>query len=554
MSIIHSSSVVTSDLLLNLDFKNPKRFNASGTNLVTDYIYNPSTWGSYVTSKTTGIYAPDGSNNAVRVQCIKRYGTYTLTSNVATVTIEEHGLSSGNHQFDFTSGTGVNGGYAITVIDPNTFTIPVTAANGSGNVILYVRSGLRVVLNTFTPNTTDTYVISFWVRYNSGSGYLNNGLATDLQDNSPSATWTTLATSNPGKWVQVIASNVTTATAKTFVDLMSDTFGDYNIDFWGAKVENKTVNTYTTQLKDTIGGNTFDLRRTDYAVMNDSYVQFTRSTAANTTQTVTNYIANGTTTITCTVPSTTSLYNLQAINISGASGTEQTKLNGTWTLTIINSTTFTFVVSSAVAAGTYTTGLGTMTVSSKWGGLVISNPSMTGDLTYTNFAYNDHTWEVWFRIDDRNPSSLDSVEGYSILACYPGWHCGYLYSASTLTYLLKNGASLQPTCSSWTLGTSGTQIIQGNWYQIVVTRTGDLFTPYLNGVPFGTGTTTFTDPTNNGVTNNICLGGANNQLAGASRYMYYAKNSIGNMKMYKRALSAAEVAQNFNALRGRYGL
>ena len=34
----------------------------------------------------------------------------------------------------------------------------------------------------------------------------------------------------------------------------------------------------------------------------------------------------------------------------------------------------------------------------------------------------------------------------------------------------------------------------------------------------------------------------------------YFSGKISNTKIYNRALSAAEISQNFNALRGRYGL
>ena len=106
---------------------------------------------------------------------------------------------------------------------------------------------------------------------------------------------------------------------------------------------------------------------------------------------------------------------------------------------------------------------------------------------------------------------------------------------------------------SWTVGTSGAQINQGSWYQIVVTRSGNVFTPYVNGVQVGTGSTrSYT--AFSGVSNDLHLGAATNVAAGVSSYVYYAKNSISNMKMYNRALSAAEVKQNFNALRGRYGI
>ncbi len=86
-----------------------------------------------------------------------------------------------------------------------------------------------------------------------------------------------------------------------------------------------------------------------------------------TTLTITNYIGNGTTTVTGTVASTAGFAAGDIITISGATGTEQTKLNGTWQIASVpTGTTFTFVVSTAVVAGTYTTTLGT-TVKSKNG-------------------------------------------------------------------------------------------------------------------------------------------------------------------------------------------
>lgn len=86
-----------------------------------------------------------------------------------------------------------------------------------------------------------------------------------------------------------------------------------------------------------------------------------------TTLLITNYIGDGTTTVVGTVADTTGYAAGDIITISGASGTQQNKLNGTWTITsILTSTTFSFVVGSTVAVGTITTNLGT-TVKSKNG-------------------------------------------------------------------------------------------------------------------------------------------------------------------------------------------
>lgn len=58
------------------------------------------------------------------------------------------------------------------------------------------------------------------------------------------------------------------------------------------------------------------------------------------------------------------------ITITGATGTQEEKLNGTWTITSVSAlTNITFNVSTAIAAGTYTTDIGSFTHSSKINGL-----------------------------------------------------------------------------------------------------------------------------------------------------------------------------------------
>jgi len=182
----------------------------------------------------------------------------------------------------------------------------------------------------------------------------------------------------------------------------------------------------------------------------------------------------------------------------------------------------------------------------------------SGALTASNFLYNDHTWEIWFRIDDRTPGNTiwtaDANEGVSALSAYQGYHAGFTYSSTVMFYIIWNGAASSPTCASWTVGASGAQINQDSWYQMVVTRSGNVFTPYINGVPLGTGSTTVTSATGISTSNNLWLGKTANVAAGAGAFVYYSKNSVANMKMYNRALSAEEINSNFQALRGRFGI
>jgi hypothetical protein len=188
------------------------------------------------------------------------------------------------------------------------------------------------------------------------------------------------------------------------------------------------------------------------------------------------------------------------------------------------------------------------------GNLQITNPQ--GALSVTNFLYYDHTWEIWFRLDDINPVSYpgDPTQGTSALAIYNGFHAGFYYSNSQMSYLIWSSATNNVVFGSWSVGTGAAQINQGNWYQIALTKSGNTATTYLNGAQVGTGNSFALQTTNVPTNNNINIGAAYPNNPGAAGYVWYGKNSISIMRMYNRSLSASEINQNFNAHRGRYGI
>ena len=98
-----------------------------------------------------------------------------------------------------------------------------------------------------------------------------------------------------------------------------------------------------------------------------------------TTLSIVNFISDGSTTIIGTVADTTGFATGDIITITGAVGTEETNLNGTWKITLVNGTTFSFVVTVAPTAATYTTSIGT-TVKSKNG--FMGFDQSTGYLTF----------------------------------------------------------------------------------------------------------------------------------------------------------------------------
>jgi len=100
--------------------------------------------------------------------------------------------------------------------------------------------------------------------------------------------------------------------------------------------------------------------------------------------------------------------------------------------------------------------------------------------------------------------------------------------------------------SSWLAApsiTSSANMVINQWYQVSFTTTGSGSTLYLNGVNVGT---SVHSPSGWGST--YYLGTI---IIVTGEWM---RGNIANTQIYNRALTAAEIQQNFNALRGRYGI
>ena len=93
--------------------------------------------------------------------------TYSVTSNVCTVTATSHGFLPGQKvKLDFASGLGINGVYTITGYTSNTFTVAMTVANTSGTSSIYPQSFRVYVFDS----TTGTRIPSTAVSW-SAKGY-----------------------------------------------------------------------------------------------------------------------------------------------------------------------------------------------------------------------------------------------------------------------------------------------------------------------------------------------------------------------------------------------
>jgi len=141
----------------------------------------------------------------------------------------------------------------------------------------------------------------------------------------------------------------------------------------------------------------------------------------------------------------------------------------------------------------------------------------------------DITIEAWINSDDWSGDS-----GYVCL-----YHCGDLIGLSIMFALGR--LRLQNNSTEFSLGS--TTLSTGQWYHIVAVRKDGILTGYVNG-----------SVENAGVSNTVNFsqnGPRIGQWKGTSLYHFDGK--ISNFKIYKnKGLTAAEVLQNYNALKGRY--
>jgi hypothetical protein len=100
------------------------------------------------------------------------------------------------------------------------------------------------------------------------------------------------------------------------------------------------------------------------------------------------------------------------------------------------------------------------------------------------------------------------------------------------------------------IATSGVNVNDNNWHHVVAVKNGDSSCAiYVDGVVRASGTPVAGwNGTNIWSAMEIQIGRDQNDTP------YYFNGRIDVGRVYNRGLSAAEVQQNFNALRGRYGL
>jgi hypothetical protein len=100
--------------------------------------------------------------------------------------------------------------------------------------------------------------------------------------------------------------------------------------------------------------------------------------------------------------------------------------------------------------------------------------------------------------------------------------------------------------SSWGLSTILAPIRTNTWSNVNLMRTGNKFDLYVNG---SLSATKINSNVGLNVDNSVNL-----TLGKSSTWQSYFKGNISNFNLFNKALSPFEVYQNFNALKGRYGI
>jgi hypothetical protein len=138
----------------------------------------------------------------------------------------------------------------------------------------------------------------------------------------------------------------------------------------------------------------------------------------------------------------------------------------------------------------------------------------------------------WTGIFDREDTSIGSRDGYNIL---------FLGSTGTQTTFATE--RFVAGVNTFAFVNIDSSLSVNNWSHIVGTYDGTNLTLYRNGSAVGTPATTTGNITNTSKTLTIGVRGGQ-----------YFGGRISNAKIYDRALTVSEIQQNFNALRGRFGI
>jgi len=212
------------------------------------------------------------------------------------------------------------------------------------------------------------------------------------------------------------------------------------------------------------------------------------------------------------------LLNLDAGNLKSypTSGTAWTDLSGNANNgTLVNSPTYS---------------------STNGGNLTFNGTNQYASTPLSLGGYTAFTIAAWIKT---TVVSKDIIATYGVNNIFELWSSA---SNKVVLYVYATGGAVS-------YRTSIASITTGSWVYCVGVYQGSNATlnTYVNGI-LDNGVLTGTIPAS------VAAGASTVVIGNANSGNYYFNGSMGQISIYNRALSAVEVLQNYNALRGRYGL
>ena len=162
---------------------------------------------------------------------------------------------------------------------------------------------------------------------------------------------------------------------------------------------------------------------------------------------------------------------------------------------------------------------------------------ITSDSTYARLSSyshltNDFTYSMWVR--------FDAFGSYDTLIENGSWtDVGPLFRVQSTTSIAVYTENALRGTFTWSPSTN-------TWYNVVYTRSGSTNILYVNGTQSGS---TFTDQTNISLSNAYTFLMRSQHTTGQ-----FTNGQLAQYAMYNKALTASEITQNFDTLKGRYGL
>jgi hypothetical protein len=193
--------------------------------------------------------------------------------------------------------------------------------------------------------------------------------------------------------------------------------------------------------------------------------------------------------------------------------------------------------------GTLTNMDGANLDSANGGSLTFDGTNEYVELSTITLLRASSTISAWINIDDFTTGKTSTGRtfirrtGFNFNNLFAFYNGGYSFETDTNSNPHEISGRQNGNISS-------SAISAGSWFHFSLVFDSNTFYGYVNGVLTGSAS----------LANNLFFDRIGDGSNFTDSYPAYMKGKISNFTVYNRALTASEIQQNFNALRGRFGI